>query len=61
MAFYRPDPAMASHLESVLDQLDAAGRPGLRNSLSITWVRYSDVSPEAVSYTHLTLPTKVEV
>ena len=47
MAFYRPDPAMASHLESVLDQLDAAGRPGLRNSLSITWVRYSDVSPEA--------------
>ena len=47
MAFYRPDPAMASHLESVLDQLDAAGRPGLRNSLSITWVRYSDVSPQA--------------
>ena len=47
MAFYRPDPAMASYLESVLDQLDAEGRPGLRNSLSLTWVRYGDVSPEA--------------
>ena len=47
MAFYRPDPAMASYLESVLDQLDAEGRPGLRNSLSLTWVRYRDVSPEA--------------
>ena len=47
MTFYRPDPVMASHLELVLDQLDAAGRPGLRNSLSVTWVRYSDVGPQA--------------
>ena len=47
MAFYRPDPAMASHLESVLDQLDAAGRLGSRNFLSCSCVRYSDVSPQA--------------
>ena len=37
---------MASRLEAVLDQLDAEGRPGLRNSLSLTWIRYSDVAPE---------------
>lgn len=47
MAFYRPDPAMAARLEAALDGLDADGRPGLRNSLAITWVRYDDASPEA--------------
>ena len=47
MAFYRPDPAMASRLEAVLDGLDAQGRPGLRNSLSLTWIRYEDNEPEA--------------
>ena len=46
MAFYRPDPAMESRLDSVLDQLDADGRPGLRNSLSVTWIRYEDGAPE---------------
>ena len=46
MAFYRPDPAMESRLASVLDQLDADGRPGLRNSLSVTWIRYEDGAPE---------------
>ena len=40
MAFYRPDTAMTSRLESVLDDLAADGRPGLRNSLAITWIRY---------------------
>ena len=47
MAFYRPDPAMAARLEAALDGLDADGRPGLRNSLAITWVQYGDVAPEA--------------
>ena len=47
MAFYRPDPAMAARLESALDGLDADGRPGLRNSLAVTWVRYDDAAPEA--------------
>ena len=47
MAFYRPDPAMAARLEAALDGLDADGRPGLRNSLAITWVRYDDAAPEA--------------
>ena len=47
MAFYRPDPAMAARLEEALDGLDADGRPGLRNSLAITWVGYDDAAPEA--------------
>ena len=46
MAFYRPDPAMAARLEAALDGLDADGRPGLRNSMAITWVRYDDGAPE---------------
>ena len=37
---------MASRLDAVLDQLDAEGRPGLRNSLSLTWIRYCETSPE---------------
>ena len=37
---------MASRLDAVLDQLDAEGRPGLRNSLSLTWIRYPEVVPE---------------
>ena len=47
MAFYRPDPAMAARLEAALDGLDANGRPGLRNTMAITWVRYDDAAPEA--------------
>ena len=47
MAFYRPDPAMASRLESLLDELSADGRPGLRNSVALTWIRYDDPNPEA--------------
>ena len=47
MAFYRPDPAMASRLETLMDELSAAGRPGLRNCLAITWIRYPDRNPEA--------------
>ena len=47
MAFYRLDPEMASRLETLLDELSADGRPGLRNSLALTWIRYEDPSPEA--------------
>ena len=47
MAFYRPDPAMASRLEALLDELSAEGRPGLRNSIALTWIRYEELSPEA--------------
>ena len=53
MAFYRPDTAMTSRLESVLDDLAADGRPGLRNSLAITWIRYEDDSPQALSLIHI--------
>ncbi|RPF83986.1 MAG: hypothetical protein CBB80_002980 [Synechococcus sp. TMED20] len=47
MAFYRPDPEMASRLETLMDELSADGRPGLRNSLAVTWIRYEDQRPEA--------------
>lgn len=46
MAFYRQDLEMAARLEAVLDELDADGRPGLRNSLSITWIRYENVDSD---------------
>lgn len=38
---------MASRLESVLDALDSEGRPGLRNSLALTWIRYENIQPSA--------------
>ena len=38
---------MASRLETVLDALDAEGRPGLRNSLALTWIRYESAQPSA--------------
>ena len=47
MAFYRPDPEMASRLETLMDELSADGRPGLRNSLAVTWIRYADQQPDA--------------
>jgi len=47
MAFYRPDPEMASRLETLMDELSADGRPGLRNSLAVTWIRYGDQQPDA--------------
>ena len=47
MAFYRPDPEMASRLETLMDELSADGRPGLRNSLALTWIRYENQRPEA--------------
>ncbi|MBV2351371.1 class A beta-lactamase-related serine hydrolase [Synechococcus sp. HK05] len=42
MAFYCPDGAMAQQLEATIAALEADGRPGLKNQLSITWLRYSD-------------------
>jgi len=40
MAFYCPDGAMAQQLQASLEDLEANGRPGLREKVSITWVRY---------------------
>jgi hypothetical protein len=42
MAFYSPDPAMGQTLAAVLAQLEAEGRPGLGERLSITWLRYPE-------------------
>ncbi len=49
MAFYRSDPKMSAILGELLDGLAKKGRPGLLNSLSITWIRYSKPNPEACS------------
>lgn len=40
MAFYRPDEGMVSILEALIERLELEGRPGLRDQLSITWLRY---------------------
>ncbi|KZR68374.1 hypothetical protein PMIT1313_01991 [Prochlorococcus marinus str. MIT 1313] len=47
MAFYRPDSAMQAQLKGLLDRLEAERRPGLHNSVAISWVRYdcSDPTP----------------
>jgi hypothetical protein len=41
MAFYSPDPALGQHLETVVRALERAGRPGLADGLSISWLRYA--------------------
>jgi hypothetical protein len=41
MAFYCPDGALQHQLDGVIDQLAAAGRPELRQQLSVTWLRYA--------------------
>jgi beta-lactamase class A len=40
MAFYRADGAMRERLADLVAALEAEGRPGLANRLSLTWVRY---------------------
>ncbi len=49
MAFYRPNPQMASQLSDLLDQLANKGRPGLHNKIAITWIRYESRNPEICS------------
>ncbi|MFO7630333.1 MAG: serine hydrolase [Prochlorococcaceae cyanobacterium] len=41
MAFYCPDRAMGEVLEELLRRLEAEGRPGLAEQVSITWLRYA--------------------
>ncbi|MFZ9166661.1 serine hydrolase [Vulcanococcus sp.] len=40
MAFYCPDGAMAQQLEGAIAALEADGRPGLGEQLSVSWIRY---------------------
>jgi len=42
MAFYSPDPAMGQVLRQHIGRLEQAGRPGLAEQISITWLRYGD-------------------
>ena len=46
MAFYSLDPAMGHALAELVADLEAAGRPGLAQRLSITWLCL-DPDPEA--------------
>jgi len=39
MAFYNPDPTMDQVLAALVAELEAAGRPGLAEQISITWLR----------------------
>ncbi len=47
MAFYRQDPQMNNELSELLDSLESEGRPGLKNSIAITWIRYETANPIA--------------
>ena len=40
MAFYSPDPAMEQALVDLVRSLEADGRPGLAEQLSLTWLRF---------------------
>ncbi|WP_320675418.1 serine hydrolase [Prochlorococcus sp. MIT 1341] len=45
MAFYFPDETMHAQLGNLLDRLENRGRPGLHETISITWVRYKSTTP----------------
>jgi len=49
MAFYRSDPKMTAELAILLNRLEQEGRPGLHNSISISWIRYDSPNPKASS------------
>ncbi len=40
MAFYCPDGEMAQQLQAAIEALEAEGRPGLGEQVSVSWVRY---------------------
>ena len=46
MTFYRSNQQMEAKLEELINQFAKQGRPGLHNSLSISWIRYNKMSPE---------------
>ncbi len=45
MVFYQSSLEMNSHLENLLDQIEKDSRPGLKNSIAITWIRYDRPNP----------------
>ncbi len=46
MGFYRLDPEMSADLEKLLKKFSREGRPGLENSISISWIRYESRNPQ---------------
>ena len=49
MAFYRSNAHMQSKLAELIDKFAKDGRPGLHNSIAITWIKYSKNNPEPSS------------
>ena len=49
MGFYRSNPKMQAQLLALMNQFSRDGRPGLQNSVSITWIRYPKPNPEPLS------------
>ena len=49
MSFFKSNAKMQSQLVSLIDQFARDGRPGLQNSISITWIRYPQPNPEPCS------------
>ncbi len=49
MTFYNSDQSMHSHLTSLLNKYEEEGRPGLKDSIAITWIRYTEVNPSPCS------------
>ncbi len=49
MAFYLLDNDMSYQLEEVLGRLEKEGRPGLKDSIAITWISYDSLNPSACS------------
>ncbi len=51
MAFYSPNSAMTTELVEILARLEKQGRPGLHNSIAISWIRYNQSNPKPSSGT----------
>ncbi len=49
MAFYNSDPKMNAQLKGLLDRLESEGRPGLKNSIAISWISYGTSDPAPYS------------
>ncbi|WP_320663764.1 serine hydrolase [Prochlorococcus sp. MIT 1223] len=49
MAFYQSDPEMLDHLKSLINRFSNEGRPELHKNISICWIRYLKLYPNAGS------------
>ncbi len=49
MGFYHHDPKMSFYLKTLLDRFEKEGRPGLQNTVAISWIRYHNPQPQSGS------------